>query len=127
MGREEHERSIPGMVRVAARRWGDREAVVDGDVRLTYREVDGLMLRSVRAALERLQPDDDADIVFTSGTTGRPKGVPITHGQSLHFYDAWGDGFGLRPGDRYLIVNPFFHCFGYKAGWMLSFMKGATA
>src|SRR5262249_9649681 len=30
-------------------------------------------------------------------------------------------------GDRYLIVNPFFHCFGYKAGWMACLQQGATA
>jgi acyl-CoA synthetase (AMP-forming)/AMP-acid ligase II len=33
----------------------------------------------------------------------------------------------LREGDRYLIVNPFFHCFGYKAGWMACLQQGATA
>ena len=33
---------------------------------------------------------------------------------------------GLREGDRYLIVNPFFHGFGYKAGWFSSILRGAT-
>ena len=33
---------------------------------------------------------------------------------------------GLRHGDRYLIVNPFFHTFGYKAGWMSCILRGAT-
>ena len=39
---------------------------------------------------------------------------------------SWTDVIGLREGDRYLIVNPFFHAFGYKAGWMSCIMRGAT-
>ena len=38
----------------------------------------------------------------------------------------WGDIIGLRAGDRYLVVNPFFHTFGYKAGWVCCLLKGAT-
>src|SRR5262249_4348496 len=63
---------------------------------------------------------------FTSGTTGRPKGVLTTHGQNLRVYDAWIAGVGLRPADRYLLVNPMFHTFGYKAGVLACLMRGAT-
>jgi HIP---CoA ligase len=73
-----------------------------------------------------LGPDDVCDVMFTSGTTGFPKGVLLTHRQSLRAYEAFNEGFGLREGDRHLVLNPFFHCFGYKAGWMLSFLVGAT-
>ena len=244
--RHQRDRSIPIMVRNAATLWDDREAVVDSAVRISYADLDRLMLRSVRAAvatgiqrgdrvalwapnawewivaalgilgaggcvvpvntrfkgqeaafvirksgaqvlftvngflgndfadllrsadptmagigeiitlrgepagpgdswaeyldrgasvdeadaaaaIDRLGPDDVADVIFTSGTTGRPKGVPITHGQSLRYYDEFGTRLGVEAGDRYVIVNPFFHCFGYKAGWMLCFLKGATA
>jgi acyl-CoA synthetase (AMP-forming)/AMP-acid ligase II len=38
----------------------------------------------------------------------------------------WSGIMGLRPGDRYLIVNPFFHTFGYKAGFLAAIMRGAT-
>jgi acyl-CoA synthetase (AMP-forming)/AMP-acid ligase II len=71
-------------------------------------------------------PDDLADMLFTSGTTGNPKGAMCTHGQVLRAYAVWSKVVGLREGDRYLIVNPFFHGFGYKAGWLASIMVGAT-
>jgi acyl-CoA synthetase (AMP-forming)/AMP-acid ligase II len=79
-----------------------------------------------RARIDAIQGDDLSDIIFTSGTTGRPKGAMVTHGQSLRVYDAWTDVVGLRRGDRYLIANPFFHTFGYKAGWMSCVLRGAT-
>ena len=72
------------------------------------------------------EPDDLSDIIFTSGTTGQPKGVMTTHAQSLRVFEVWSDIVGLREGDRYLIVNPFFHTFGYKAGILACLMRGAT-
>ncbi len=69
---------------------------------------------------------DVADIIYTSGTTGRPKGVMMNHAQNLRMYAEWCDLADLRRGDRYLIVNPFFHTFGYKAGCIASFIRGAT-
>jgi acyl-CoA synthetase (AMP-forming)/AMP-acid ligase II len=79
-----------------------------------------------RRRLAAVSPDDLADILFTSGTTGKPKGVMTTHEQNLRAFDAWSGIVGLRAGDRYLIVNPFFHGFGYKAGWLSAIMRGCT-
>ena len=73
-----------------------------------------------------ISSDDLSDIIFTSGTTGQPKGVMTTHAQSLRVFEVWSDIVGLRDGDRYLIVNPFFHTFGYKAGILACLMRGAT-
>jgi acyl-CoA synthetase (AMP-forming)/AMP-acid ligase II len=73
-----------------------------------------------------VRPTDTSDILFTSGTTGRPKGVLMSHGQTVQQFREWCEFAGLRPGDRYLIVNPFFHMFGYKAGWLASLLQGAT-
>jgi acyl-CoA synthetase (AMP-forming)/AMP-acid ligase II len=70
--------------------------------------------------------DDLSDIMFTSGTTGKPKGVMATHRQTLHVFEVWSRIVGLTEGDRYLIVNPFFHTFGYKAGFIACLMRGAT-
>jgi acyl-CoA synthetase (AMP-forming)/AMP-acid ligase II len=80
----------------------------------------------VRARADAVRGEDPSDIVFTSGTTGRPKGAVITHAQTLRAYGIWADLAGLRHGDRYLIVNPFFHTFGYKAGVIACLMRGAT-
>ncbi|TYK52798.1 FadD3 family acyl-CoA ligase [Actinomadura decatromicini] len=73
-----------------------------------------------------VEPDDIADILFTSGTTGRPKGVMCTHEQNVRTFLAWSGRTGVRPGDRYLIVNPLFHSFGYKAGVLACLLMGAT-
>lgn len=78
-----------------------------------------------RAAGE-VRPEDPCDIVFTSGTTGRPKGVVATHGTSTRLFQSWADTVGLRSGDRMLVVAPFFHTFGYKAGLLACLLQGAT-
>ncbi len=69
---------------------------------------------------------DLSDVIFTSGTTGRPKGAMTTHAQTLRTFATWASIVGLAEGDRYLVVNPFFHTFGYKAGIIACLMQGAT-
>jgi len=78
------------------------------------------------ARAKALQPDDVGDLIFTSGTTGYPKGAATTHAQSLRTFGTWSSIVGLQPSDRYLVVNPFFHTFGYKAGILACLMSGAT-
>ena len=75
------------------------------------------------AALGR---DDPSDILFTSGTTGVPKGVVMTHGRTLGVATDWVAMTGLTADDRYLMVNPYFHMFGLKAGILASVAAGAT-
>jgi acyl-CoA synthetase (AMP-forming)/AMP-acid ligase II len=83
-----------------------------------------------RAEVERRQaavrPDDPSDILFTSGTTGTPKGVVQTHERTLLVATDWVAMTGLTAGDRYLMVNPYFHMFGLKAGILASIAAGAT-
>jgi acyl-CoA synthetase (AMP-forming)/AMP-acid ligase II len=69
---------------------------------------------------------DVCDVIYTSGTTGRPKGAMMNHRQTLRMYDEWATLADLREGDRYLMINPYFHTFGLKAGLVASFLRGAT-
>lgn len=80
---------------------------------------------ALASAEAKVSADDLADLIFTSGTTGNPKGVMCSHAQNLKVFSVWGDVVGLNADDRYLIVNPFFHTFGYKAGWMAALIQGA--
>jgi HIP---CoA ligase len=70
--------------------------------------------------------DDVSDILFTSGTTGRSKGVLSAHRQSLSASAAWAACGRINSDDRYLCINPFFHNFGYKAGILACLQTGAT-
>jgi HIP---CoA ligase len=73
-----------------------------------------------------LGPEDPSDILFTSGTTGTPKGVVMTHGRTLCTATDWVDMTGLCADDRYLMVNPYFHMFGLKGGILACVAGGAT-
>jgi HIP---CoA ligase len=110
----------------------------DGETGPPPAGVEVLDLAPFAAAAERVDPGETAaraaaigpgdlsDLIFTSGTTGHPKGATATHGQSLRTFGTWASIVGLRAGDRYLVVNPFFHTFGYKAGILACLMAGAT-
>lgn len=74
---------------------------------------------------DALTPDDTLDILFTSGTTGNPKGVVTCHGQNIRTFENWSATVGLCKDDNYLVINPFFHSFGYKAGWLACIIRGA--
>ena len=80
----------------------------------------------IDARAAAVRPDDIADILFTSGTTGRSKGVLCAHRQSLSAPAAWAQCGQLTSADRYLCINPFFHNFGYKAGILACLQTGAT-
>ena len=97
---------------------------------LTFEQLDAAGARVpvdvVRARAAAVTPDTLSDLLFTSGTTGHPRGVMTTHEQNLRVFWTWSGVVGLDATDRYLIVNPFFHAFGYKAGWLACLMRGAT-
>ncbi|MDO8359075.1 MAG: FadD3 family acyl-CoA ligase [Devosia sp.] len=80
----------------------------------------------LEARIAPITGDSLADILFTSGTTGRSKGVMYAHGQFLRVVKAWIDRVGMRRGDRVLVIPPFFHAFGYRSGALASLIVGAT-
>jgi acyl-CoA synthetase (AMP-forming)/AMP-acid ligase II len=86
---------------------------------------DAIAPEQVAQRAAALTPDDTLDILFTSGTTGKPKGVVTSHGQNIRTFENWSATVGLRSDDNYLIINPFFHSFGYKAGWLSAIIRGA--
>lgn len=108
----------------AARTGGEETPVIELSAFLARAAAVAPAAAAERAAAVR--PEDPADLIFTSGTTGHPKGALSTHLQDLRTFGAWASIVGLRRGDRYLVVNPFFHTFGFKAGLLASLMTGAT-
>ncbi|RPA56993.1 fatty acid--CoA ligase [Gordonia oryzae] len=79
-----------------------------------------------RARADDVAPDDLSDILFTSGTTGTSKGVLAEHQQTVAGSHSWGANGRLSPDDRYLMVNPYFHTFGYKAGILACVLFGSA-
>jgi HIP---CoA ligase len=121
----------------------DRVADLDRDalpalrdiVRIPIEEADGtwdefiaggIHTDAVVARASAVTPDDVSDILFTSGTTGRSKGVLCAHRQSLSGSASWAANGEITSDDRYLCINPFFHNFGYKAGILACLQTGAT-
>src|ERR1700759_1191115 len=83
-------------------------------------------LAAADARAAGVRPDDLSDVLFTSGTTGRSKGVLCAHRQSLAGSASWASHGKITSDDRYLCINPFFHNFGYKAGILACLQTGAT-
>lgn len=77
--------------------------------------------------LHRHRPDDVLTLVFSSGSTGEPKGVVLTHRNVGSNVDAAVRTIQIRPDDTLLGVLPFFHSFGYTVCLWAPLVAGATA
>ena len=73
-----------------------------------------------------IRPDDVCNMQYTSGTTGFPKGVMLTHYNVVNNGKCIGDRLGLSTADRFLIQVPMFHCFGMVLSMTSSMTHGAT-
>ena len=108
---------LPGDI-VTVLRLPEWDGVPARGARITDAEIDG--------AAAAVIPDDPSDIFFTSGTSGRSKGAMSTHAQTLANAANWAELVGVTDADRYLILSPFFHIFGFKAGILAALQSSAA-
>ena len=73
-----------------------------------------------------VRPDDVCNMQYTSGTTGFPKGVMLTHYNVVNDGKCIGDRMGLSTADRMMIQVPMFHCFGMVLAMTASMTHGTT-
>ncbi|KAF5869420.1 putative peroxisomal-coenzyme a synthetase protein [Botrytis fragariae] len=76
--------------------------------------------------VEQAQPDDVALVLHTSGTTGRPKAVPLTHRNLTTTMKNIQATYKLTPADRTMLVMPLFHVHGLLAGFLAPLMSGGS-
>ena len=82
--------------------------------------------RELEKMASRVRPDDVCNMQYTSGTTGFPKGVMLTHYNIINNGKCIGDRMGLSTADRMMIQVPMFHCFGMVLSMTSSLTHGAT-
>ena len=73
-----------------------------------------------------VKPGDVCNMQYTSGTTGFPKGVMLTHYNVVNNGKCIGDRMGLSTADRMMIQVPMFHCFGMTLSMTASMTHGTT-
>lgn len=83
-------------------------------------------LASISEIGASVEPDEIAEIMFTSGTTGFPKGTMLRHSQIVQAYSFWARQLGITSEDRYLVIAPMFHSYGFKAGVLACVATGAA-
>jgi fatty-acyl-CoA synthase len=83
-------------------------------------------LDEVRAREDALDPDDVINIQYTSGTTGFPKGVMLSHVNMMTSAYALGDELELSADDRVVLMVPLFHCFGCVVAVLGTYTFGAS-
>ena len=97
---------------------------------LDFSEVAGLRTAASETELASiaatLKADDPINIQFTSGTTGAPKGVTLSHRNILNNAAMGGAAFGAGPDDRICIPVPLYHCFGMVMSNLMSVVHGVT-
>ncbi|MBP5289516.1 MAG: AMP-binding protein [Clostridia bacterium] len=80
----------------------------------------------VRRRASRVRPDDVCNMQYTSGTTGFPKGVMLTHSNIINNGKIIGDRMDMSTADRMMIQVPMFHCFGMVLSMTNMMTHGGT-
>ena len=86
----------------------------------------GISDHLLRRRQEAVDPDDPAMILYTSGTTGFPKGAELTHVNLVNNAYYVGECMRFTKNDRLCVPVPFYHCFGCVLGTMLTVTHGST-
>ena len=106
------------------------EAALEGNTSTQLRIIDEVVSPEETASQMRPALDcassDLAVIAYTSGTTGVPKGVMLSHGNVVSNCEAKRTHLGLTEKDRLLLFLPLFHCFGQNAIMNAAFQSGAA-
>ncbi|HSH42765.1 MAG TPA: AMP-binding protein [Arenicellales bacterium] len=112
---------------VAARCDGVERIVICGAGSAGHATFDGLLAEaSAPASLPDVEPTDDAAILYTSGTTARPKGVQVTHANYIYAGETVAKAIRLAPDDRHLTVLPLFHGNAQYYSTMSALVSGAS-
>ena len=97
---------------------------------LTFEEAmkraDSVSVETLASMSQQVKPDDVCNMQYTSGTTGFPKGVMLTHYNVVNDGKCIGDRMGLSTADRMMIQVPMFHCFGMVLAMTASMTHGTT-
>jgi acyl-CoA synthetase (AMP-forming)/AMP-acid ligase II len=99
--------------------WNGREVVLDV-------KDEGKLKGKGYQKVEKAQPDDIALVLHTSGTTGRPKAVPLTHRNLTRTMKNIKATYDLSPADRTMLVMPLFHVHGLLAGFLAPLYSGGS-
>ena len=91
-----------------------------------FERAESVPLETVQRMADAVRPDDVCNMQYTSGTTGFPKGVMLTHRNVVNDGKCIGDRMGLSTADRMMIQVPMFHCFGMTLSMTSSMTHGAT-
>ncbi|KAF1354027.1 hypothetical protein BDV97DRAFT_328546 [Delphinella strobiligena] len=100
--------------------WNGKEVVLDI-------KDEGKLKGNGNKKVEQAQPDDVALVLHTSGTTGRPKAVPLTHKNLTRTMRNIQKTYELSPKDRTLLVMPLFHVHGLLAAFLAPLLSGGSA
>ena len=100
--------------------WNGKEVVLDI-------KDEGKLKGNGNKTVEKAQPDDVALVLHTSGTTGRPKAVPLTHKNLTRTMRNIKATYELTPKDRTMLVMPLFHVHGLLAGFLAPLLSGGSA